>query len=115
MTTLYGLKSCDTCQSARRWLEDHSVDFSFHDIRADGLSEELLEHWQQNLGWEAIINKRSITWRKIPPVDREALDAESALQLILTYPTVMKRPIVDTGAQLLIGFDESALAAALDR
>ena len=112
MTILYGIKSCDTCRNALRWLEEHRVEHEFHDIRADGLNEELLDRWQDELGWESLVNKRSITWRKIPPVDRESLDAESAAQLILSYPTVMRRPVVDTGETVLLGFDESAFSAA---
>lgn len=115
MTILYGIKSCDTCRSARQWLQRHDVEHTYHDIRADGLSSELLDRWQASVGWETLINKRSITWRKIPSVDRESLDSESAVQLILTYPTVMKRPVVDTGTDVLIGFDEAAFAAALNK
>ena len=115
MTILYGIRNCDTCRSAQRWLKRHEVEHSFHDIRDDGLSCELLSNWESILGWEELINKRSITWRKIPPVDRASLDPESAVQLILTYPTVMKRPIVDTGTEVLIGFDEQTFAAALNK
>ena len=113
MTTIYGIKSCDTCRSAQQWLRRNDVEHKYHDIRTDGLSEEILDRWQEAVGWESLINKRSITWRKIPSVDRESLDSESALQLILTYPTVMKRPVLDTGSAVLVGFDEDRFRAAL--
>ena len=114
-TILYGIKSCDTCRSARQWLLQNEVAHDFHDIRDDGLNTELLDRWFDNVGWETLVNKRSITWRKIPPVDRESLDRKSAIQLILTYPTVMKRPVCDTGTEVLIGFDQKAFAAAMKK
>lgn len=114
-TTLYGIKNCDTCRAAHQWLDSNKVAHDFHDIRADGLNTELLDRWQTAVGWESLVNRRSITWRKIPSVDREALDPAAAVQLILAYPTVMKRPVIDTGVDVLVGFDKDAFAAALSK
>ncbi|MBT8441395.1 MAG: Spx/MgsR family RNA polymerase-binding regulatory protein [Gammaproteobacteria bacterium] len=108
MTTLYGIRSCGSCQLAKRWLDDHEIEYEFIDVRAEGVDESILEHWQEKLGWEALLNKRSITWSKIPPFDREDLNASKARELILNYPTVMKRPLLDTGSNLLLGFDKYA-------
>ena len=108
MTKLYGIRSGGSCQLATRWLEEQEIDYEFVDVRAEGVDESILERWQETLGWESLLNKRSITWRKIPPFDREDLNAGKARELILNYPTVMKRPVLDTGTKLLLGFDKFA-------
>jgi arsenate reductase len=108
MTKLYGIRSCDSCQLATRWLEEQGIEYEFVDVRADGIDESILERWQKILGWESLLNKRSITWRKIPPFDREELNATKARELILNYPTVLKRPLLDTDIKVLIGFDKYA-------
>jgi arsenate reductase len=108
MKKLYGIRSCGSCQLATRWLDDNGVDYQFVDVRSEGVDEATLERWQEALGWEALLNKRSITWRKIPPFDRTDLDAQKARDLIVSYPTVMKRPVLDTGKRVLLGFDKYA-------
>jgi arsenate reductase len=104
---LYGIRNCDACRNAIKWLKDHGVTHEFMNIRDAGMDEKKLMRWQELLGWEALLNKRSITWRKIPAFDRSNLDSATARRLILQYPTVMKRPILDTGERLVLGFDES--------
>ncbi len=105
MTRLYGIRSCSSCQLATRWLDQHGIDYEFVDVRAEGIEDIVIERWQAALGWEQLLNKRSITWRKIPPFDRADLDAEKARELILSFPTVLKRPVLDTGSKVLLGFD----------
>ena len=111
MITLYGIRSCDNCRKARRWLQDRDIEFRFTDIRDEVLEEPLLEKWQKQLDWEPLLNKQSVTWRKIPPFDRADLNAQNAQALILNYPTVMKRPILDNGTQILLGFDDKEYEA----
>lgn len=111
MVNLYGIQSCDSCRKARRWLEDRGIEFRFIDIREETLDKALLDRWQQQLGWEPLLNKKSITWRKIPPFDRDDLNAQNAQALILNYPTVMKRPILDDGSQVALGFDSKEYEA----
>ena len=108
MTKLYGIRSCGSCQLATRWLDEHDIEYEFVDVRAEGFEESILETWQEKIGWEKLLNKRSITWRKIPPFDREDLNADKARELILNYPTVMKRPVLESGDKVLIGFDKYA-------
>lgn len=108
MTKLYGIRSCGSCQLATRWLDHNGIDYDFVDVRDDGIDDSVIERWQETLGWEALLNKRSITWRKIPPFDREELDRDKARELIMSFPTVMKRPVLDTGKTVLIGFDKYA-------
>jgi len=111
MITLYGIRSCDSCRKARRWLQDRNIEFRFTDIRDEVLEEPLLEKWQKQLHWEPLLNKQSITWRKIPSFDRTNLNAQNARVLILNYPTVMKRPVLDLGHHVVLGFDEDAYEA----
>lgn len=111
MINLYGIRTCDNCRKAWSWLEKRNVEFRFADVRDQPLDESRLKKWQQQLGWELLLNKRSITWRKIPPFDRAELDAKNARALILNFPTVMKRPVLDTGPQVVLGFDADEYAA----
>lgn len=107
MINLYGIRNCDSCRKARHWLQDRDIEFAFTDIRNEALDESLLEKWQKQLGWELLLNKQSITWRKIPQFDRTELNAHNARNLILNYPTVMKRPVLDLGRRVVVGFDEN--------
>lgn len=108
MTKLYGISSCGSCKLATKWLTDQGIDYDFVDVRTEGVDESVIERWQEALGWEALVNKRSITWRKIPQFDRAELDADKVRDLIINYPTVMKRPVLDTGDHVLLGFDKYA-------
>jgi arsenate reductase len=105
---LYGIGNCDACRNAIKWLKDHGIEHEFVNIRDAGMDEKKLMSWQKLLGWEALLNKRSLTWRKIPSIDRGNLDSTKARQLILQYPAVMKRPVLDIGTGLVLGFDELA-------
>ena len=104
MIRLYGIPNCDTVRKARRWLADRSVAFEFHDLRNDGLSPELLLAWVAEMGWEALLNRRGATWRKLPEDVRNDLDEESAVQLMLENPVIIKRPVVEADGKLLVGF-----------
>jgi len=111
MITLYGIRNCDSCRKARNWLQDRNIEFQFTDIREEKLNEPLLEKWQQEFDWERLLNKKSITWRKIPQMDRANMDAQLARTMILDYPTVMKRPVLDLDSQAVLGFDEDTYEA----
>ncbi len=108
--TLYGIRNCDTMRKARQWLDAHGVDYQFHDYRKDGLDEEQLRAWVDELGWEALLNKRGLTWRKLPPAVREAIDKESAIQIMRENPAIIKRPLLDLGDRRVVGFDEARYA-----
>ena len=103
-TTLYGIKNCDTVRAARRWLEEHKVDFTFHDVRDTPLSPTQLKNWLKQLGLDTLVNKRSTTWKQLSAPQRDTLNLESAIELLLEYPTLMKRPLLDTGSALHLGF-----------
>ena len=110
MTILYGIKNCDTIKKARRWLDDHQVEYRFHDYRVDGLPPELLATFIAELGWEALLNTRGTTWRKLDDSVRSSItDADSAAKLMLEMPAIIKRPLLCApGQPMLLGFSESS-------
>lgn len=107
MLTLYGIKNCDTVKKARRWLEDHGVEYQFHDFRQDGLNKKQLSGWVEQLGWEVIVNKRSTTWRNLSDKDKELTTNSQAVKLLLANPTLIKRPVVQSNKIFLVGFNEN--------
>ncbi|WP_207061741.1 ArsC family reductase [Motiliproteus sp. SC1-56] len=107
MVTLYGIPNCDTIKKARRWLEAQGIDYRFHDYRKDGLSLEQLNAWGEELGWEALLNRRGTTWRQLPAATREHIDREQALNLMLEQPAMIKRPLLDLGSVRKLGFKEA--------
>jgi len=107
MITLYGLKNCDTCRKARKWLEENHLEHHFHDIRAEGLAPETLAAWNGALGWEKLINRRGTTWRGLPEADKDGLDHVRALVLMAAHPALIKRPVFDIAGRYAIGFDET--------
>ncbi len=106
MITLYGIKNCDTVKKARKWLEQHDLPYQFHDYRLDGLDLALLQHFEAELGWQAMLNKRSTSWRQLSDEQKTALDRDKALQLMLEIPTLIKRPILEQNDLFLIGFND---------
>ena len=104
MITLYGIKNCDTVKKARKWLELHGVEYEFHDFRADGLGPDAVQAWLAELGWQTLVNKRSTSWKALDEQQRESMDEESALAAILAQPTLIKRPLLDTGHERFTGF-----------
>ncbi len=104
LITLYGIKNCDTVKKARVWLEERGIDYSFHDFREDGIEESRVREWLEELGWQELVNRRSTSWKSLDAGTREAMDADSALREILRQPTLVKRPLLDTGKQRFVGF-----------
>lgn len=104
MITLYGIANCDTVKKARRWLDDAGIDHRFHDVRADGLTRDVVQAWIDELGWEPLVNTRGTTWRRLPEQERAALDRDAAAALMLAHPTVIKRPVWDLGDHRRVGF-----------
>ena len=107
MLTLYGINNCDTVKKARRWLEDHGIEYQFHDFRQDGLDINQLTSWVENLGWETLVNKRSTTWRGLSDKDKNILSKQQAIDLLLIHPTLIKRPVVVKNKTVLVGFNEA--------
>lgn len=110
MITLYGITNCDTVKKARTWLEDHHINYRFHDFRKESPGRPQLKALIAELGWETLVNKRSTTWKNLDESTRQLLNAvdESnegfVVDLILDQPTLIKRPLLDTGKQRIVGF-----------
>ena len=102
--TLYGIKNCDTVRAARRWLEQHQIEHRFQDVRDESLSTEQLQQWLAELGSDKLVNKRSTTWKQLSDSQRQALSDDTAVTLLLEHPTLMKRPLLDTGNERVLGF-----------
>lgn len=102
---LFGISSCDRVREARRWLDRADVAHAFHDLRKDGLEARRLAGWIERAGWEALLNRKGTTWRQLPAAQREGIDARRAQTLMLEHPTLIKRPVLETGRHLEVGFD----------
>lgn len=106
MITMFGIKNCDTIKKARKWLEAEGIDYQFHDYKKDGLTTDQLNAWVNDLGWEALINKRGTTWRKLPEEVKESIDQASAIEIMLDNTSIIKRPLlVDDANNKLLGFN----------
>jgi arsenate reductase len=100
----HGIASCDSCRKARKWLDAHEVDYRVHDLREDGLDIQMLERWANRADWQQLLNTRSLTWRRLPEVDRMNVTRDRALALMLDHPTLVKRPILEHGKSIVVGF-----------
>jgi arsenate reductase len=110
---VYGIRNCDTMKKAFAWLEANGVDYAFHDYKKDGVPGERLKAWAGKAGWEKLANMRGPTWRKIPEAERAGLTEARALALLEKNASAIRRPVVEAGAKLLIGFDEKGFANLL--
>jgi Spx/MgsR family transcriptional regulator len=104
---VYGIPNCDTVRKARKWLDANGIDYTFHDFRKHGLDEQQLKRWVRELGWEALLNRRGMMWRKLPDSKKQDLDANKAIAIMLAEPAIIKRPVLDTGKQRHVGFSEA--------
>jgi arsenate reductase (glutaredoxin) len=112
VTTLYGIPNCDTVKRARAWLDGRGQAYVFHDYKKAGVDEAQLRRWADQLGWEVLLNRAGTTFRKLPDADRAGLDRDNALALMLAQPSMIKRPVVEGGGVLLVGFKPDAWGAA---
>jgi len=103
---LYGIANCDTIKKAKKWLDKRNIAFEFHDYRKQGLDMALLQSLESALGWEAMVNRRGITWRALPEALKAGIDRDSALQTMLDSPAIIKRPILAIENRFLIGFSD---------
>ena len=106
--TIYGIPNCDTMKKACAWLRANDVSFHFHDFRKDGLDASQVEQWAADAGWETLLNRRGLTWRKLPESDKSNLDEAKAVRLMAGNPTLIKRPVLVRDDSVLVGFSESS-------
>ena len=113
--TLYGIKNCDTVKKARKWLDENNISHRFHDVRADGLDQDMLASWIEAAGWETVLNKLGTTWRKLDPSIQENISAENVSELLLEHPAMVKRPVLDVSGAITIGFKADSYAKIFNR
>ncbi|NBB63678.1 ArsC family reductase [Pseudomonas sp. ODNR1LW] len=110
---LYGIPNCDTVKKARIWLEQHGVDYVFHDYKKAGVDAQALEAWVDEHGWETVLNRAGTTFKKLAEPERADLNRDKAVGLMLAQPSMIKRPVLDLGDRRLVGFKPEIYAAAL--
>ncbi|MEK9724146.1 MAG: arsenate reductase [Rhodospirillaceae bacterium] len=115
MITVYGLKNCDTCRKALKWLAAEDIAHAFRDVRADGVTAADVGRWADAVGWETLLNRRGTTWRGLPDGDIADVDAAKALTLMAAHPALIKRPVFQKGDAVVVGFkaDQQAAVKAL--
>ncbi len=112
--TIYGIKACDTMKKARDWLDHHAVQYDFHDYKAVGIDRATVEGWSRAVGWETLLNRSGTTFRKLPDAERQDLTEAKAIALMLAQPSMIKRPVLETGEGApLVGFKPEAYAARI--
>ena len=111
--TIYGIKNCDTMKKARAWLDSHRVGYDFHDYKVAGIERGRLEGWMAKVGWETLLNRAGTTFRKLPEKDKEGLTEKKAVALMIAQPSMIKRPVLETGGKLLVGFKPEQYAKFL--
>ncbi|HJR57188.1 MAG TPA: ArsC family reductase [Rhizomicrobium sp.] len=104
MTTMYGIKNCDTIKKARTWLDSQGVTYGFHDYKAEGIGKPVLEAWVKKLGWDVLLNKAGTTFKKLPDADKANLTESKAIALMLAQPSMIKRPVLEAKGKLTVGF-----------
>ncbi|MES9858175.1 MAG: ArsC family reductase [Sedimenticola sp.] len=107
MVTVYGIPNCDTMKKARKWLDAQGVEYSFHDFKKQGLDKDRLLGWVKLVGWEALLNRRGMMWRKLSDQAKANIDEASAIEIMLETPTIIKRPVVDVNGEICVGFSET--------
>lgn len=111
---LYGIRNCDTVRQARAWLDGRGATYRFHDFRVDGLNATTLRRWVKACPWEELLNRRSAAWRTLPPMERNPKDAGDAIALMLAYPTLIRRPVLEAGGGVVAGFAPEVWKPLLD-
>ncbi len=112
MTILYGIRNCDTMKKARAWLDTRGVSYEFHDYKVAGIDRARLEQWCSQVGWQKLLNRAGTTFRKLPEAQKSPLDERRAVALMVQQPSMIKRPVLEWGARLLVGFQPQEYATA---
>jgi len=113
MVYIFGIKNCDTMKKARRWLDESGVDYAFHDFKAEGIDAKRLKAWCTSVGWEVLLNRRGLTWRGLNDDQRLDMNADRAIALMAESPTLIKRPVLEIGEHIEVGFSSERYSALL--
>jgi len=106
MTTVYGIKNCDTVKKACNWLTKNNIDYQFHDFRKDGLTQAKVKQWFGKVDWEILLNRRGTTWRKLSDNEKDSINKTNVIKLMVEQPTLIKRPVIEHNSNVLIGYSE---------
>jgi arsenate reductase (glutaredoxin) len=109
--TIYGIKNCDTMKKARAWLEEHEVAYTFHDYKVAGIDADRLQRWATKAGWETLLNRSGTTYRNLSDAQKADLTERKAIALMLEQPSLIKRPVLEMGERLLVGFKPDSYRA----
>lgn len=115
MLVVHGIKSCDTCRRALKYLRDNEIEHRFHDVREDGLTIQMLERWSARIDWEKLLNRKSLSWRKVPEADRNGMTRDKALAAMIEQPTLLKRPVFEDVDFFAVGYSEKRFTDYLKR
>ena len=115
LATLYGIKNCDSVKKARTWLEAHDVSYIFHDYKTQGIERSVLLAWACVVGWETLLNRAGTTFRKLPEANKAELNEHRAIALLLAQPSMIKRPVLEVGGALIVGFRPEQYAVTFPR
>ncbi len=107
MTRLYGISNCDTIKKARKWLAGNDIDYKFHDFKKEGLGQSTLLSWISTVGWETLLNRRGMMWRRLDPYLKQGMDRKAAISVMLDTPAIIKRPVLDLDGAIHVGFSEA--------
>jgi arsenate reductase len=106
--TVYGIPNCDTVKKSLDWLRKNKIDYEFHDYKKSGITKAKLEAWSKKVGWEVLVNKKGTTWRKLTAEEQEKVTTQSAaIKVMMENNSIIKRPVVEAGEKLLVGFNET--------
>ena len=106
MIDVYGLKNCDTCRKALKWLAGNNLEHRFHDFRRDGLDPADVGRWAAVCGWETLLNRRGTTWRGLSEADKDGVDGAKAEALMAAHPALIKRPVFEAAGRVIVGFKD---------
>jgi len=107
MTRLYGIPNCDTVRKARKWMGDNGIPYDFHDFKKKGLERSTLLSWIDTVGWETLLNRRGMMWRRLDPDLKQGMDRKTAISVMLDTPTIIKRPVLNLDGAIHVGFSEA--------
>ncbi|WED21128.1 ArsC family reductase [Vibrio sp. JC009] len=113
--TMYGIPNCDTIKKAKKWLQAAEIEFEFHDYRKQGVDEALVKTFCDQLGWEQVLNKRGTTYRQLTQEQKDTLDENSAIKLLVEFPAMIKRPILSIDGSYHIGFKAEQYSAVFSK
>ena len=111
---IYGIPNCDSIKKTIDWCNKQKIDFAFHNYKKEGIEIDKLKHWCKEVGWETIFNKKGTTWKKMAAdFENKKITEKIAIEIMLKNNSIIKRPIIETGKQIIVGYDENVLIASL--